>query len=152
MRRLKTSILVALLAAVALAQSASEWDSKAVNGVAAKLQCSCGCKQDMSCPMVCSICKTNKMRIYKMMNQGMTESQILDTYVQEQGSKVLTVRPGGAAMIGPYAAIAAGLLLVIMIIRRYRMIGVAASTAAPAGPPVDPAVLEQIEKDLAKLD
>src|ERR1035438_6483152 len=88
MRKWKSSILVALLAAVALAQSASEWDSTAVNGVAAKLKCDCGCKQDIACtmpPYPCPVCKKNKMRIFNMMNQGMTESQILDTYVKEQG-------------------------------------------------------------------
>jgi cytochrome c-type biogenesis protein CcmH/NrfF len=149
--RLKTGFLVVLLGAVALAQSASEWDSHAVNAIAGKLQCNCGCKQDIACtmpPYPCPVCKMNKIRIFNMMNQGMTESQILDTYVAENGKAVLTVRPGAAAMIGPYVAIAGGLLLVFMLIRRFRMRG----AAAPAGAPVDPAVLEQIEKDLAKLD
>ena len=43
--------LVACWRAVALAQSASEWDSHAVNAIAAKLNCSCGCKQDIACTM-----------------------------------------------------------------------------------------------------
>jgi hypothetical protein len=49
--KIKTGFLVLLLAAVALAQSASEWDSHAVNEIAAKLQCSmtkgstCSCKR-----------------------------------------------------------------------------------------------------------
>jgi cytochrome c-type biogenesis protein CcmH/NrfF len=159
MQRWKTSFLVALLAAVALAQSASEWNSPEVNSIAARLHCSCSCKQDMACKMsssdpsgVCPVCKMNRVKIYNMMNQGMTESQILDEYVKENGATVLTVRPGAGGMIGPYVAIAMGLLLVILVIRRYRMIGVAASTGAQAGPPVDPKVLEQIDKDLEKLD
>ncbi len=153
--RLKSGLLVVLLAAVALAQSASEWDSHAVNAIAGKLQCNCGCKQDIACtmpPYPCPVCKMNKIRIFNMMNQGMTESQILDEYVKENGATVLTVRPGAGGMIGPYVAIAMGLLLVILVIRRYRMIRVAASTGAQAGPPVDPKVLEQIDKDLEKLD
>jgi cytochrome c-type biogenesis protein CcmH/NrfF len=148
---LKSVVLVAVLTAVALAQSASEWDSHAVNQIAGKLQCNCGCKQDIACtmpPYPCPVCKTNKVRIFKMMNQGMTEQQILDEYVKEQGPAVLTVHPGAAASIGPWAALGAGLLLVLLIIRRYRMIG----AAAPASAPVDPKVLEQIEKDLSKLD
>jgi len=41
-----------------------------------------------------------------------------------------------------------GLALVILVIRRMRR----QNAAVPAGAPVDPAVLAQIEKDLAKLD
>ncbi len=151
MRRWKSSLLVVLLAAVALAQSASEWDSSAVNTVAAKLNCSCGCKQAISCtmpPYPCPQCKMNKIRIFNMLNEGMTQQQILDTYVKEEGPSVLVVHPGSSALIGPWAALAGGLFLVIMVIRRYRARG----AAAPAGPAVDPAVLEQIEKDLSKLD
>lgn len=143
--------MVALLAAVALAQSASEWDSPAVNGIAAKLKCSCGCKQDIACtmpPYPCPVCRMNKIRIFNMMSQGMTESQILDTYVKEQGKDVLVVGPGIAATIGPWAGLAAGLFLVILVIRRMRR----QNAAVPAGAAVDPAVLAQIEKDLAKLD
>jgi cytochrome c-type biogenesis protein CcmH/NrfF len=144
MHRWKSSFLVALLAAVALAQSA-------VNGIAAKLRCNCGCKQDIACtmpPYPCPVCKMNKVRIFNMLSQGMTESQILDTYVQEQGKDVLEVRAGAEGLIGPIAAIAFGLALVILVIRRMRR----QNAAVPAGAPVDPAVLAQIEKDLEKLD
>jgi cytochrome c-type biogenesis protein CcmH/NrfF len=142
---------VALLAAVALAQSASEWDSSAVNGIAAKLHCNCSCKQDIACtmpPYPCPVCKMNKVRIFNMLSQGMTESQILDTYVQENGKDVLGQRAGAEGLIGPIAAIAFGLALVILVIRRMRR----QNAAVPAGPAVDPAVLAQIEKDLEKLD
>src|SRR5271170_6773899 len=147
MQRWKSSFLVALLAAVALAQSASEWDSQAVNGIAAKLKCSCGCKQDIACtmpPYPCPVCKMNKVRIFNMLSQGMTESQILDTYVQENGKDVLEVRAGAEGLIGPIVAIFGGLALVIVVIRRMRR----QNAAVPAGAPVDPEVLAQIEKDL----
>src|SRR5580698_6037962 len=97
--KIKTGFLVVLLGAMALAQSASEWDSHAVNEIAAKLQCSmskgstCSCKQDIACtmpPYPCPICKMNKVRIFKMMSQGMTEQQILDVYQAESGPGVLT--------------------------------------------------------------
>ena len=139
------------MAAVALAQSASEWDSSAVNAIARKLNCSCGCKQDIACtmpPYPCPVCKMNKVRIFRMMSDGMTEKQILDAYVAEEGPSVLVVHPGAAGSVGPWVALAAGLALVILVIRRYRQRG----SAAPAGPPVDPAVLAEIDKDLEKLD
>ena len=144
------------MAAVALAQSASEWDSSAVNAIAGKLKCDmtgrmCSCKQDIACtmpPYPCPVCKMNKVRIFNMLNQGMTESQILDTYIKEQGQGVLEVRVGAEGLIGPIAAIVFGLALVILVIRRMRR----QNAAVPAGGPVDPAVLAQIEKDLEKLD
>lgn len=150
-KTLKTAFLVVLLGAVALAQSASEWDSHAVNAIAAKLKCSCGCKQDIACtmpPYPCPVCKMNKIRIFDMMNSGMTEQQIIDTYVKEQGADVVVVHPGVAGDVGPWAALAGGLLLVVLIIRRYTR----RTAAAPAAAPVDAAVLEQIEKDLDTLD
>lgn len=152
---LKTAFLVLLLAAAALAQSASEWDSHAVNAIAAKLRCNCGCKQDIACtmpPYPCPVCKMNKIRIFDMMNSGMTEQQILDAYVKEQGADVLVVHPGAAGNIGPWAALAGGLMLVILIIRHYTTRTAAASAKASAAAPVDPAVLAEIEKDLDKLD
>lgn len=149
--KFKTVFLVAVLGAVALAQSASEWDSHAVNAIAAKLKCNCGCKQDIACtmpPYPCPVCKMNKIRIFTMMNQGMTEDQIIAEYVKEQGGDVVVKHPDTAANLAPWGALAAGLLLVILIIRHYRSRG----AAAPAGAPIDPAVLDQIEQDLKKLD
>ncbi len=99
-------------------------------------------------PYPCPVCKMNKVRIFNMLSQGMTESQILDTYVKESGKDVLVVGPGVAAMIGPWVGVAGGLLLVVLVIRRMRR----QNAAVPAGGPVDPAVLAQIEKDLEKLD
>jgi cytochrome c-type biogenesis protein CcmH/NrfF len=151
MQKWKSSFLVALLGAVALAQSASQWDSDAVNGIASKLKCNCSCKQDIACkmpPYPCPVCKMNKVRIFNMMNQGMSESQILDTYVQENGKDVLEVHAGAEGLVGPIVAILGGLALVIVVIRRMRR----QNAAVPAGGAVDPEVLAQIEKDLAKLD
>ncbi len=149
MRRWKVSLLVTLLTAVALAQTASEWDSHEINAIARKLKCSCGCKLDMSCqmpPQPCPVCKMNKVKMYNMRAQGMSETQILDRFVQEEGKDVLVVPPGIMGVVGPYAALAAGLLLVVFVIRRYlrKQPAVAAD--------IDPAVLDKIEKDLAKLD
>ena len=155
MRQFKTSLLIALLAAVALAQSASEWDSHEVNAIAGKLKCNCGCKQDIACsmpPYPCPVCKTNKVKIFHMMSGGMTEQQILDAYVKEQGADVLVVHPGVGGNIAPWAAVAAGLLLVLFLIRRFTSKAAVARQASASGAPVDPKVLEQIEKDLKNLD
>jgi hypothetical protein len=49
-------------------------------------------------------------------------------------------------VVGPYLALTLGLGLVILVMRRYLR-----QKPAPV-PEVDPAMLEKIEKDMAKLD
>ena len=148
MRTWKSSFLIGVLAALALAQTAPTWDSPEINSIAMKMNCSCGCKQTMACQMQpgCPVCKANKQKMYSMRQAGMTESQILDQFVKEQGKDVLVVPPGAMGVVGPYIALALGLGLVILMMRRFLR-----QKPAPVGN-VDPAVLAQIEKDMAKLD
>ncbi len=155
MRRLKASALILVAAALCLAQSASEYETPEVNGIAKKLNCNCGCKLTMACVMpptgVCPVCRENKIRIAKMLKDGMSEAEILNTYVQEQGEQVLVVPPGRFGFSGPFIALGIGLGVVMLVIRRYRHL-----RPAPAVIPADDAELaryqRQIEKDLAKLD
>jgi len=137
------------MAALCLAQTAEQWDSHEMNDLARKLKCDCGCKLDMSCqmpPQPCPVCKMNKMRMYSMRQQGMSDNQILNAFVEEKGKDVLVVPPGAMGVIGPYLALAAGLVLVVFVIRRYR-----GQKPAMVGE-VDPAMMEKIEKDLANLE
>jgi cytochrome c-type biogenesis protein CcmH/NrfF len=150
MRELKTSFLIAVLAVLAFAQTAPPWDTREINAIAAKLNCNCGCKQNMACQMQpgCPVCKMNKQKMLAMRQSGMNESQILDQFVKEQGKDVLVELPGYMGVVGPYVALTLGLGLVILVIRR-----LLSQKPAPAVPAeVDPAVLEKIEKDLEKLD
>src|SRR5690348_5769534 len=96
MRRLKISLLTALVAVMALAQSASEYDSHEINAIAAKLKCDCGCNQNMACNMQpgCPRCKEAKIRMYNMRSAGKSDSEILNTFVAEKGPDVLVVPPG----------------------------------------------------------
>jgi cytochrome c-type biogenesis protein CcmH/NrfF len=145
---LKISILTALVAVVALAQSASEYDSHEIIALASKLKCDCGCNQNMGCNMQpgCPRCKEARIRMYNMRASGKSDSEILNVFVAEKGPDVLVVPPGVMGVVGPYVALAMGLGVVLLVIRRY--------THKPAVvlPEADPAVLAQIEKDLAKLD
>ena len=150
MRQWKSSLLIAIMMAAALGQTASEMDSPEINRIAAKLKCSCGCNQNMACvmPPGCPVCKTNKAKMVNMKKSGMSDQQILDRYVAENGKDILVIPPGIGGVLGPYVALALGLLLVIWTIRRYtrpRMM-------TAGGPDVDPATLARIEKDTANLD
>lgn len=151
MPKFKTSLLVVLMTIAALAQTATELESPAVNRVAAKLNCSCGCKLNMACRMPpdgrCPVCQMNKAKILAMQRAGSSDRQILDQYAAENGKDILVIPPGSAGVLGPYVALGLGLIAVFFTIRRYMRI-----KPSVAATQIDRATLEQIEKDLAKLD
>jgi cytochrome c-type biogenesis protein CcmH/NrfF len=150
MRKWKSSLLLAIMMVAALGQTASEMDSPQINRIAAKLKCSCGCNQNMACvmPPGCPVCKTNKAKMVKLQKSGMSDQQILDQYVAENGKDILVIPPGIAGVLGPYVALSLGFLLVLWTIRRY----IRPRAASPNGPPVDAETLARIEKDTANLD
>jgi cytochrome c-type biogenesis protein CcmH/NrfF len=148
MKELKISLLIALVTVLAFAQTTPPWDTREINAIAGKLNCNCGCKQHMDCQMQpgCPECKRDKQKMMTMLQAGMNESQILDQFVKERGKDVLVVPPGIMGVVGPYIALTLGLGLVILVMRRYLR-------QKPASvPEVDPAELEKIEKEMAKLD
>jgi len=151
MPKFKTSLLVVLMTIAALAQTATELESPAVNRVAAKLNCSCGCKLNMACRMPpdgrCPVCQMNKAKILAMQQAGTSDQQILDQYASENGKDILVIPPGSAGVLGPYVALGLGLIAVFFTIRRYMRL-----KPSVAATQIDRATLEQIEKDLAKLD
>jgi hypothetical protein len=155
MRRLRTSFfLLALAAAPLAAQSAEELESPAVNRVAERLLCPCGCKMNMTCrmdPYPCGTCWSNKKKILSMQQAGLSDGAILDQFKKDMGEDVVAVHPGVLGSISFYAAAVLGLILVLFVIRKY-------ARPAPAiaeGPAVD-AMLdryhEQIEKEVEKLE
>ena len=150
MRQWKSSLLLAVMIAAALGQTATEMDSPQINRIASKLHCNCGCNQSMACvmPPGCPVCKTNKAKMVNMQKSGMSDQKILDQYVAENGKDILIVPPGIAGVLGPYVMLTLGLLLVVWTIRRYMR----PRKAVLNGPPIDAATLARIEKDTANLD
>jgi cytochrome c-type biogenesis protein CcmH/NrfF len=150
MHKWKSSFLIAIMMVAAIGQTATEMDSPQINRIASKLKCSCGCGQNMACvmPPGCPVCKMNKAKMVNMQKSGMSDQQIVDQFVAENGKDVLVVPPGIAGVLGPYVALTLGLGLVIFTIRRLMRPRI----AAPNGPPIDPETLARIEKDTANLD
>lgn len=140
---------MALAAAFCVAQTAVDLDSEPVNRVARKLSCTCGCAQDMTCKMEpgCGVCKRAKTKIFAMETSGKSDSQILDAFVAENGKDILAITPGLFGTAGPFVALSLGMIVVILVIRKYRK-----PRAAGDVPEIDPQVLERINKDMAKLD
>jgi cytochrome c-type biogenesis protein CcmH/NrfF len=141
---------------ICLGQTATEYDSPSVNNIAAKLNCSCGCKLRMDCQMQpgCGTCKAAKLKILELQKQGRSEGQILDQFVGENGADIIATPPGNFGAAASYSALAVGLGVVLFAIRRY----LKPATAATDGPaaPVDDRLLSkyqaEIDKDLEKLD
>src|ERR1051326_1673764 len=157
MRRLRNSLLVLSLAAAScFAQSAEELESPAVNRVAEKLLCPCGCKMNMACrmdPYPCRTCWENKKKILKMQTAGLSDQAILDEFAKEMGKDVVANPPGVFGSLSMYTAGFVGLLLVGWIIRKYsRPSAAAVAGGAPADDPLLDRYHDQIEKEVEKLD
>src|SRR3984885_3741526 len=161
MRRLKTSWLAigflafGWLAGGCFAQSAEELESPAVNRVATRLNCPCGCKTNMACrmdPYPCRTCWDNKKKILKMEQAGMSDQAILASFAGEMGANTVVVPPGILGSLSFYTAAALGLILVVFVIRKLSRKDTA---VAAGGAPHDPLLdryHDQIEKEVDKLD
>src|SRR5271157_1888316 len=155
MRRFKTSFLTVVLAAAALAQTASEKPSLDVRRVAARLACQCGCKDSVaSCSMLeCSFSKPAKERIAQMQAVGMSDEQIVQAFVRDYGPGIYLATPNAWGWIVPYASVLLGLAMIWLFVKRYRK----PKPLVEIGElEIDDPALEkykdQIEKDLAKLE
>ena len=161
MRRFRTSlVLFALCAGVGLAQSAEDLESPAVNRIATRLNCPCGCKTNMACrmdPYPCRTCWDNKKKILKMEQAGMSDQAILDSFASEMGPNTVVVPPGILGSLSFYTASALGLILVVFVIRKLSRKEAAIVATAPAHDPLldryhDQIEKERIERELDKLD
>lgn len=151
MRRWRSSFLLVVLAAVALAQTASEKPSVDVLRVAHRLACQCGCKDTVAtCSMLeCHFSKPAKERIAKLQAAGMSDQAIIDQFIAEYGPGIYRAEPNAWGWIIPYATVGLGMVVVWLVLRAYLR-----PRPAPAVPD-DPALAkynEQIEKDLARFD
>ena len=155
MLRLKNSILVLLVAAAALAQTASEKPSVDVRRVGARIACQCGCKDSVAtCSMLeCHFSKPAKERIAQMQSVGMSDEQIVQAFIREYGAGVYLAPPNAFGWIVPYASLGVGMVVIWLFIRRYYK----PKPMTDLGPVEidDPALAkykDQIEKDMANLE
>jgi cytochrome c-type biogenesis protein CcmH/NrfF len=155
--KVRNSLLIlSLVAGGCFAQSAEQLESPAVNRIATRLNCPCGCKTNMACrmdPYPCKTCWDNKKKILQMEQAGMSDQAILDVFAKEMGANVVVVPPGILGSLSFYTAAAIGLILVVLVIRKYRRkeVAVAAAGAEPNDPLFD-RYHDQIEKEVEKLD
>ena len=157
MRRLKSSLLVLVLAGLCLAQAPNPLANPHVRRLGDQLMCLCGCGATVtSCNMLgCSHSKPARERLLAMVDAGQSDSAILATFVQENGVEILAKPPAqGFNLLGyvvPFIGIALGLAFVWYVIKRFRK-----PLAVAGGPEIDDTAFAsyqaQIEQDLEKLD
>src|ERR1044071_5171673 len=101
MCRLKNSILALLLAAGALAQTASEKPSVDVRRVGARIACQCGCKDSVAtCSMLeCHFSKPAKEKIAQMQAVSMSDDQIVQSFIREYGQGVYLAPPDRKSVV-----------------------------------------------------
>ena len=159
MRRFRNSFfalaasVVVCCASAAFAQSAEDLESPAVNRVATKLNCPCGCKTNMACrmdPYPCQTCWNNKKKILTMQKSGMSDEAIFAAFQKEMGDEVLLIHPGVFGSVMFYAAAIVGLFLVVAVIKRYLRKGPAVA-AGPVNDPILDKYQDEIEKEVDRL-
>jgi cytochrome c-type biogenesis protein CcmH len=144
-----------MVAVVALAQTASEKPSVDVRRVGARLQCQCGCKDSVAtCSMLeCHFSKPAKERIAQMQSVGMSDEQIVQAFIRDYGMAVYLAPPNAFGWIIPYATVGLGLVLVVLMIRKYyKPRPMTDLGEVDADDPELAKYKDQIEKDTANLD
>jgi len=151
MRRLRIGVLAALAAFAALAQTAAEKPSSDVRRVGARLACQCGCKDSVaSCSMLeCGFSKPAKERIARMQAVGMTDDQIIQTFMQDYGAGIYLAPPSAFGWLVPYSVVALGLVAIWLFVKRvYKPRRLAVALADPALEKYK----DQIEKEMSDLE
>ena len=88
MRRLRSSVLLLMLAAVCLSQTPMQVQTPGVRRVGDRLACKCGtCNNTVgNCPMLeCHYSHPARQRIAKMLDQGMSDDAIVAVFVKRTG-------------------------------------------------------------------
>ena len=109
---------------------------------------------NMACrmePYPCRTCWENKKKILKLQAAGLSDRAILDQFAREQGADILANPPGILGSLSMYSAAVVGLILVVLLIRKYSRKAAVAPSSAASDPELS-RYQEQIEKEVEKLD
>lgn len=151
MRRLPfLTVLLVLLATPAPAQDV-ERDARAIE---AMLVAPCCWTQQVSLHQSEAATKI-KQEIRLALREGRTRDQILDAYVTQYGPAILIEPPvrgfGASLYVLPVVALAASVLLVGMVVRRFTRRGQAAEQPE-AAPVATGALADRLDEELKDLD
>ena len=153
--RANLNALILAAATLASAQTAAEKPSVDTRRVGMHLRCQCGCPDSVAtCAMLeCSFSKPAKERIARMQALGMTDGQIIDSFIRDYGAGVYLAKPSAFGWVVPYSAVGLGLVGLWWFLVKFRK----PQPLAELGPMQldDPALekyKDQIERDLANFE
>ncbi len=144
--------LVALGAGVASPVAAAPVSEDTVREIAAQLRCVV-CQSLSVADSPSETAHQMLAIIRERLAAGETPEQVKAYFVEKYGLWILLAPPreGFSLLVWvvPYAALLAGLLLVVLVVRRWSR---RARTAAVAARPVDEATRQRIRRELAEMD
>jgi cytochrome c-type biogenesis protein CcmH len=158
MRKFRNSLLILMLAAVCLPQTATQLVTPEIRRVGDKLACKCGvCNNTVAtCQMLeCHYSLPARQKIAALQKQGQSDETIIAGFVKENGIAALSSPPAeGFNLLGylmPIVGVLVGLGAIFLFLKNSRQ------KAVPADfPQLDSEMLtryrERIDKDMAKLD
>ena len=163
MPKFKRSLLAFAAAGIAMAQSESQISGPEVERVGRHIQCQCGsCNENLNCNMSahqCHFCKPARTKIFKQQQEGKNDDQILASFAQEYGPKIILSDPNSSFWLVPWFSLGSGGVLVWFILSRLRTraraMKPALATAGGPAPKEDPDFAryrDAIERDTEKLD
>jgi len=158
MQKFRSSVLLLVLAAVCLPETATRLVTPEIRRVGAKLACKCGvCNNTVAtCQMLeCHYSLPSRQKIAAMQQQGQSDDAILASFVKESGISALSSPPAeGFNLLGylmPFVGILLGLGAIYLFVKSSKR-----KVAAAGVPELDNEMLaryhDRIEKDMAKLD
>ena len=158
MRKFRNSLLLFVLAAVCLPQTATQLVTPEIRRVGDKLACKCGvCNNTVAtCQMLeCHYSLPARQKIATLQQQGQSDDTILASFVKESGISALSSPPAeGFNILGylmPIIGIVAGLGAILLFLKKSKQNRIPATI-----PPLDNEMLarykERIDKDMAKLE
>lgn len=156
----RARVLLIGLLAFALAHGATPLTNQRVRQLGEMLHCMCGCNSSVtSCNMInCHFSDPVRHRLLTLVEQGASDKDIFAEMETTYGKAILRQPPSEGfylmSWVMPFAGLAAGLAVILLLIRFYfsRRPAAAVAGAAPAESPEMARYKERIEKDLADLD
>lgn len=157
--RWRARVLLAGLLAFTLAHGATPLTNQRVRQLGEMLHCMCGCNSSVtSCNMMnCHFADPVRQRLLTLVEQGASDKDIFAEMETVYGKAILRQPPAEGfylmSWVMPFAGLAAGLALIVWLIRFYfsRRPTVVAAGDAPESPELA-RYRDRIEKDLAGLD
>ncbi len=153
-RRVVTAVgalsLTALLALLASGAAAAAVSEDAVHEVAAQLRCVV-CQSLSVADSPSETAHQMKDIIREHLAAGETPEQVRAYFVEKYGTWILLSPPRQGfnllVWVVPFAGLGLGLVLVLIVVRRWSR-----RPAAPAAPPLDPAMRARIRREMAERE